>query len=197
MLLQKLACIVVLSIACVAVSGCRKKVATTPPAPPAPPAVAESPIEPAAEPSAPDPVRAATEKPQPAPAPLAERSFAEEVERLLRDAYFDYDRFTLRDDGRETLLQNAEHLKSLFEKFPSVAVLLEGHADERGSAEYNLGLADRRAATAREFLTTIGIPPDRLKTVSYGEERQQCLDENEECWQRNRRVHASPAQSKD
>jgi peptidoglycan-associated lipoprotein len=72
--------------------------------------------------------------------------------------------------------------------------VVEGHCDDRGSAEYNLGLGDRRASSAKDFLVQLGIPADRLKTISYGKERPQCTDENESCWQKNRRAHFSPGQ---
>ena len=65
--------------------------------------------------------------------------------------------------------------------------MVEGHCDERGSAEYNLGLGDRRATSAKDFLVQLGVPADKLKTISYGKERPVCTESNEECWQRNRR----------
>ncbi len=71
---------------------------------------------------------------------------------------------------------------------------IEGHCDERGSAEYNLGLGDRRANSAKEFLMQQGVPANRLNLVSYGKERPQCTESEESCWQRNRRVHFTAAQ---
>ncbi len=68
--------------------------------------------------------------------------------------------------------------------FPSLTIVVEGHCDDRGSAEYNLGLGDRRASAAKEFLIQLGVPADRLQTISYGKERPQCTDQNESCWQR-------------
>ena len=73
-------------------------------------------------------------------------------------------------------------------------VIIEGHCDERGSAEYNLGLGDRRATSAKEFLSQVGLPADRLKTISYGKERPGCTESNEACWAKNRRVHFAGAQ---
>jgi peptidoglycan-associated lipoprotein len=73
-------------------------------------------------------------------------------------------------------------------------VVIEGHADERGSAEYNLGLADRRATASKEFLVQLGVQADRLNTVSFGKERPQCTESNESCWQMNRRAHFSAGQ---
>jgi peptidoglycan-associated lipoprotein len=77
----------------------------------------------------------------------------------------------------------------MIREFPNSRVVLEGHCDERGSAEYNLGLGDRRANAAKEFLVQLGVPTDRLSVISYGKERPQCTESNEGCWQRNRRVH--------
>jgi peptidoglycan-associated lipoprotein len=71
---------------------------------------------------------------------------------------------------------------------------VEGHCDERGSAEYNLGLGDRRATGARDFLAQVGVSGDRLKTVSYGKERPTCTEATEGCWQKNRRAHFSVGQ---
>ena len=87
------------------------------------------------------------------------------------------------------LTANADRLKAIFQKYTSGVVVVEGHCDERGSAEYNLGLGDRRSTSARDFLVQLGVPADRLKTVSYGKERPQCTESNEGCWQKNRRAH--------
>jgi peptidoglycan-associated lipoprotein len=112
----------------------------------------------------------------------------------VQDVYFDYDQSTIRDDARAVLTRNSDALKSLFAEYRNVSVVVEGHADERGSAEYNLGLADRRATAAKEFLVQLGVAADRLKPVSYGKERPQCTESNESCWQQNRRAHFSIGQ---
>ncbi len=112
----------------------------------------------------------------------------------VQDVYFDYDKSDIRGDAQATLQQDATALKAVLADFPSATIVLEGHCDDRGSAEYNLGLGDRRASAAKEFLVQLGVPADRLQTTSYGKERPQCTDENESCWQRNRRVHFSAAQ---
>lgn len=105
------------------------------------------------------------------------------------DAYFDYDKSEVRADARDTLTKNADVMKNILSKYSGSSWLIEGHCDERGSAEYNLGLGDRRAAAAREFLTQLGVSADKLRTVSYGKERPGCTDSNEACWQKNRRAH--------
>ena len=112
----------------------------------------------------------------------------------MQDIYFDYDSSTIREDARATLSRNSEALKSLLSEYPNAAITVEGHCDERGSAEYNLGLGDRRATAVKEFLVQLGVSADRLKPVSYGKERPQCTDSSEACWQKNRRAHFSAGQ---
>jgi len=111
-----------------------------------------------------------------------------------RDAMFDYDKSDIRDDARTALTQDADLLKRIFAQDPMFSVVLEGHCDERGSAEYNLGLGDRRSTSAKDFLVQLGVPADRIRTISYGKDRPQCTDATEDCYQRNRRVHLAPAQ---
>ncbi|MFN0169946.1 MAG: OmpA family protein [Bryobacteraceae bacterium] len=132
--------------------------------------------------------------PPPPPAPERKESFEDRLMRQVQDAFFDYDKSNVRDDARDVLTRNADALKAIFRDFPDRAVSIEGHCDERGSAEYNLGLGDRRSTAAKEFLVQLGVPADKLKSISYGKERPQCSDANEGCWQRNRRAHFAPAQ---
>ncbi len=134
-------------------------------------------------------VRAPAPPPPPPPPP---KVFSEEVARRLQDAYFDYDKSDIREDARATLTAGGDSMRALFREFPSARLVVEGHCDERGSAEYNLGLGDRRANAAKEFLVSLGVPADRLSVISYGKERPQCTEANESCWQRNRRVHFVP-----
>jgi peptidoglycan-associated lipoprotein len=117
-----------------------------------------------------------------------------EVSALLQDAFFDYDSNQIRADARDVLSKDADGLKKIFADFPTASVIIEGHCDERGSAEYNLGLADQRASATKEYLTSLGIPAAKLKTVSYGKERPQCTEATEECYQKNRRAHFAAAQ---
>src|SRR5215813_11627513 len=172
-------------------SGCHKKAAMATP-PPAPAPVRESP-RPAAEPQRQRPaVVAVTPKPEPAAEVVVSKNTPKSLEDLLNqllDAYFDYDKATLRSDAQTALNKNSAALKSLLQEFPNTKFLVEGNCDERGSAEYNLALGDRRAAAAKEFLVQIGVPAERLTTVSYGKERPVCTDSNENCWQKNRRAH--------
>ena len=100
----------------------------------------------------------------------------------LKDIYFDFDRYDLRPDARETLKANAGWLKAN----PSARAEIEGHCDERGTNEYNLALGAKRAQAAKDYLTSLGIAKDRLLTKSYGEELPVCKEHTEECWQKNR-----------
>lgn len=127
--------------------------------------------------------------PPPPPAAKAKMSLGERMARDIQDIYFDYDKSEVREDARATLQRNADAMKAILNDFPSAVITVEGHCDERGSAEYNLGLGDRRATSAREFLTQIGVPADRLKPVSYGKERPACSEATEACYQKNRRAH--------
>jgi len=133
-------------------------------------------------------------KPAPPPPPAPKATISERLAREVQDAYFDYDKSELRDDARATLTRDADALKAILNDFPSETIVIEGHCDERGSAEYNIGLGDRRATAAKEFLTQLGVPADRIKLVSYGKEKPQCTESNEECWQKNRRVHFASGQ---
>jgi len=121
----------------------------------------------------------------PPPPPPARMSAEEAFAQRVRDAYFDFDKADIRPDARATLTQAAEFLR----EYGNARVLIEGHCDERGSTEYNLGLGDRRANAARDFLLSLGIGGDRVQMVSYGKERPLCTESNEDCWQRNRRAH--------
>ncbi len=133
-----------------------------------------------------------TEPPAPPPPPpptVRDEPLVQMVERLVADVYFDYDKYDVREDARSLLTRDADALKQVFAKYPNAIITVEGHCDERGSAEYNLGLGDRRSSSARDFLVQLGVPADKLKTISYGKERPQCTDASEDCYQKNRRAH--------
>ncbi len=105
----------------------------------------------------------------------------------FQDVFFSYDSFELSEEARQTLQANADWLQNN----AGVKVEIEGHCDERGTAEYNLALGAKRARAAQDYLMTLGVPAERLSIISYGEELPQCTDANESCWQRNRRGHFS------
>jgi len=108
----------------------------------------------------------------------------------VRDAYFDYDKADIRADAKDALGKTADFLRN----YPQVRVTIEGHCDERGSTEYNLALGDRRATAVKQYLVSLGIPADRLTTVSYGKEKPFCTTTDEACYQQNRRGHFVRAQ---
>ena len=111
----------------------------------------------------------------------------------MQDAFFDLDKSDLRDDAKAALTSDAGYLKAHRE----AKVRIEGYCDQRGSEEYNLGLGDRRATAAKNFLSALGVSDERISTVSYGKDKPYCTEMNEECWAKNRRAHivvqASPA----
>ena len=101
----------------------------------------------------------------------------------LKLIYFDFDKSFIRDDARPVMQANAEWLKAN----PKVKVKIKGNCDERGTIEYNLALGQRRAASAKKYLTDVGISSSRISLISYGKEKSACTDHNETCWQKNRR----------
>jgi peptidoglycan-associated lipoprotein len=113
----------------------------------------------------------------------------------IQDAYFDYDKHDIRADAQKTLSEDAHALTDILKDYPDYKLTVEGYCDERGSDEYNLALGDARAKQAKEFLVGLGIPQAQLKTVSYGKAKPVCTDQNEGCWQKNRRAHITQEQS--
>jgi peptidoglycan-associated lipoprotein len=150
---------------------------------PAPPAVAARPPAPS-----PPPAPAA----RPAARPLSEAELFERkslgdlnAEHPLSDVFFDYDQNMLREEAKRTLQQDAQWLS----KWPQTRVRIDGHCDERGTAEYNLALGDRRADVVEEYLTSLGVKADRIQTRSLGKEAPFCREDGESCWSQNRRDH--------
>jgi peptidoglycan-associated lipoprotein len=165
-----------LAILALTLGACHK---TPPPQPPPPPPAAPTPPPPAPEPPAP-------EAPQVDEYARLKSMAVDEIDRLnlLGLVYFDFDKSDLREGDKPVLAKNAEVLK----KFDFLKVTIEGHADERGTVEYNLALGERRARSVYDYLISLGVPADRLKTVSYGKEIPVCTESNEDCWARNRRA---------
>jgi peptidoglycan-associated lipoprotein len=108
----------------------------------------------------------------------------EEFHKNVQDAFFDYDSFDLRPDAQSAISQAASYLAA----HPAIKVVIGGYCDDRGSAEYNLALGENRANAARSALVSAGVAPTRLRVISYGKEKQFCTEENEACWQENRRA---------
>ena len=185
MKLRRRVSLIALALAIViGLAGCNRRV--PPPAPPPP----EPPAAPAPPPPPPPP------PPPAAPAPAPERPLTEDeifarksveqlnAERPLGEVLFGYDEFTLTDDDRAVLQKNADYLR----RWTSVRVTVDGHADSRGTNEYNLALGERRSNSVREYLASLGIGGDRMLSVSKGEETPVCTEDTEACWQRNRRA---------
>jgi len=153
---------------------------------PAPPPPAPMPVAPE-PPKTPEPQVAAPPPAveQPAPTPAVRPAPADFVAiPEVKAVRFDFDRALIRSDDARVLDANVEYLKNNVDTL----VLIEGHADERGTAEYNLALGERRARAARDYLVSQGIAADRISLVSFGEERPECSEHVETCWVRNRRA---------
>jgi len=107
------------------------------------------------------------------------------LSRYVKDVFFDYDRYTIRNDQDQQVDSDAQFLM----QHPELKVLIEGHCDERGSEDYNLALGDSRANTVKEALIRRGVKPDQISVISYGKEKPFCTQQDEQCWQQNRRDH--------
>ena len=165
-----------------ALTGCPTPATTKPEAPSA------------AQPSAAQKAPASRPAPPPSSSLEAARVGKAPAASPLKDIYFDFDKYDLRADARDVLKANAGWLKAN----ASARVEIEGHCDERGTNEYNLALGAKRAQAAKDYLASLGISQARLSTISYGEELPVCKEQNEGCWQKNRRarfvvVSARPA----
>ena len=173
-----------------AISACGKKPPATVVPPPPPPPVVNVP------PPAPPPPTPTPTPPPPTPPPAPKPPTEEEIfarmtidelnaKGYLEDVLFDYDKAELTDGARTSLQKNADWLR----KWGSVRITVEGHADERGTNEYNLALGERRAAAVRDFLASLVVQAARMNIVSKGEEAPRCNEDTEPCWARNRRGH--------
>jgi peptidoglycan-associated lipoprotein len=159
----------------VAAAGCAKKPAATTPVPPASTAS-----------QTPAPTPAPTPPPAPAPAPEPPKPAVSAAD--LQVVYFEYDSFTLDDAARAALDNNAKLLRDN----PTLAISVDGHADERGTVEYNQALGQKRAEAVQQYLADAGIPAARLRVISYGKERPADEGHDEAAWAKNRRVEFTP-----
>ncbi|HEX5757696.1 MAG TPA: peptidoglycan-associated lipoprotein Pal [Thermoanaerobaculia bacterium] len=160
----------------VSMSCARKKPVVPPAPPPVETSAAPAPAAPPEEPAAPA---------DPLAGDLDSVNEYVRTQGLLRDVYYAYDSAALSPEARQALAANARFLSG----HPEFEVVIEGHCDERGTNEYNLALGERRASSARDYLASLGVRGDRLRTLSYGEERPACHDSDEACWSQNRRCH--------
>ena len=160
--------------------GCPKRPATTGAVAPAPSAMQPAPAP--APATAPRPAPAPAPTPAPAPPAMVKPSeFSPNPN--LKTIYFDFDKYNIRPDDAKTLDGDAAWLKAN----PNNLVLIEGHADERGTNEYNLALGEKRAKAAMNYLVAQGVQASRVTIISYGEERPVCAEKTEACWAKNRR----------
>ena len=175
------------AVALVAVVACHKKppAVVPPPPPPPPPVVSNQPPPPPPPPPVQPPA------PTPAAPPTEEEAFARmslmelNAQKPLDDVFFEYDKSDLTAQARASLEKDSAWMK----RWTSTRVTIEGHADSRGTNEYNLALGERRASATRDYLVTIGVPTARIAVVSKGEEQPFCTEETEACWHENRRAH--------
>jgi peptidoglycan-associated lipoprotein len=170
-------------------SACAKKQAAVAPPPPAPVAAAPARPTPPPPPARQQPPAPVARNNTPKYPDAATRARIDELIARIQDAYFDYDKHTLRTDAVSTLNSDSKELGEILKQYPTYKLRVEGFCDERGSSEYNMALGDARAKAAKEYLTSVGVPSNQLDTVSFGKEQQLCNDHDEACWQKNRRVH--------
>ena len=173
-------------------AACVKKIVAVAQPAPAPAPAAEkrpAPAPPAAKPAEPAPQVAAAPAPASRYPDAATKARIEELISRISDAYFDYNEASLRPDAVKTLNADSIELRDILKNYPDYKLTIQGHADERGSAEYNMALGDKRADAAKEYLVNVGIPAGQLLVVSFGKEKPVCQDHDEACWQKNRRIH--------
>jgi peptidoglycan-associated lipoprotein len=115
----------------------------------------------------------------------SELSIEEKARSIFQDIHFDFDKYHIRSDARPTLNAVADFLNDN----SKLNIVIEGHCDDRGTNEYNLALGERRAKSTKSYLVSLGISPSRMILITYGEERPKCTQQNESCWQENRRAH--------
>jgi peptidoglycan-associated lipoprotein len=177
--------------ACLMSAACAKKNVVVAPPPQAPAPVAANTPAPAPAPRAerPPAQTASSNTPRSAYPDAATRARIDQLLAKIEDAYFSYNEATLRPDAVKTLGADSTELRDILKDYPDYKLRIEGYCDERGSAEYNMALGDKRADSAKEYLVQVGIPATQLGVVSYGKEKQVCNEHDEACWQRNRRIH--------
>jgi peptidoglycan-associated lipoprotein len=169
----------VLLISLVSLWGCPKSADVSSAPETQPQKVEQAPAKPAEEAAA----AATAEAARKAADEKAAREAAARGAAGLQPIYFDFDRSFIRDDARSVMKANADYLKAN----PKVKVRIEGNCDERGTIEYNQALGQRRAASAKKYLTDLGVSAHRISLISYGKEKPVCTEGTEDCWQKNRR----------
>jgi peptidoglycan-associated lipoprotein len=182
------------TVLCGTFSGCAKKVAASAPPAPYKGSAAGSTSARTATPQSPSRSQVAANTERSRMPDAATRATIQELLNRIQDAYFDYNKHTLRPDAEVALKRDAQTLSDIIRQYPDFKLTVEGHCDARGSEEYNLALGDARAKQAKEYLATLGLPENQLQLISYGKDRPVCNDQDEACWQKNRRAHLTQAQ---
>ncbi len=116
---------------------------------------------------------------------LVATEIEDEAEAIFKDVLFDFDKYNIMPDARPVL----DSVASRLNKNKEVKIIIEGHCDERGTNEYNLALGEKRAKATRDYLVSLGVSPVRISLITYGEEKPVCIEQDEGCWQQNRRAH--------
>ena len=129
--------------------------------------------------------RVTVNAPPPPPAQTGNETEAQLFASSMQDVYFDYDSYDVSQQYQQVLQADTRFLQ----QHPNIKFTIEGHCDERGSTEYNLALGDNRANATKQALVSLGIPADRMRTISYGKEKPFCTESTEACWSQNRRAH--------
>ncbi|MDX1584909.1 MAG: peptidoglycan-associated lipoprotein Pal [Thermoanaerobaculia bacterium] len=163
--------------------GCRSK--TTTEEPPEPPIVEETPEPVVVEVEEPEDFEQEEVEVDDLSGSIAEVNARAHEQGWIRDAFFEFDEFTLTTESQDNLAISAAWLKG----HPDFSLLIEGHADERGTEQYNLALGEKRANAAKDYLVALGVPASKIRTISYGEERPFATGSNPVAWAKNRRAH--------
>ncbi len=181
------ACLVLVLLLTIVVAACKGKAAPPVARPMPPPAVSTTGGDPTRPPDPPRPIAEPVPVP---PLPTEDTIGSKSLDDLNRDSplrplFFELDSSDVSAAGQQVLQANAAVLK----KYPGMQITIEGHCDERGTAEYNLALGERRALSAKNYLVSLGIPADKVKTVSYGKEFPFDAGHDDGAWSKNRRAH--------
>jgi peptidoglycan-associated lipoprotein len=187
--MRRLCVAIFIILAITTVNGCaQRKIAGAPEQPPAQPEIMKTEDKKTTADTAAAkelPKESITEKQLSKAQPADVQPTLKELQTRIQDIRFDYDRYDIKDDAKPVL----KEVSAILSRNKDIKVIIEGHCDERGTNEYNLGLGDRRANSAKEYLISLGIPSGKVETISYGEEKSLCAEQTEECWAKNRRAH--------
>jgi len=173
--------LMVITVSFMLFAGCQQKAATRPEKTSQPPAKEQ----PEAAEQQKGPEKATEEKAGSVTSEDMPAGYAEGKEGMFEDILFEFDKY----DVKESYKPEMKSVAAWMTKNSSATLSIEGHCDDRGTNEYNLALGDRRAKAVKDFLISLGVPSSRIETISYGEEKPLCTEQDEGCWTKNRRAH--------